>query len=101
MRQTTTLENYACRVETFNLSEEQHDMVLEMVKKNQHKNGNYTLEEIDKDVLKLQIWIDESEDKEYKDFLTEASSNSPEIYTLKEHLGNFSRPMGEVAIYYC
>jgi hypothetical protein len=90
------------RIETFDLSEEQHDMVVDMVKEDFEAFGNYTLEEVDADML--DSWIDnakEEGDTEYENFLAEAQLNDAELYTLTDHLGDFSQPIGEVAIYDC
>lgn len=90
------------RVETFDLSEEQHDIAVKMVKENQRKNGNYTLEEVDKEMVN--VWIADAHSEgetEYAEFLREALAANAEIVTLTDHLGEFSQPIGEVAIYDC
>ena len=96
MGKIVTLEN-CCRVETFGLSEEQHDIVVEMVKKNQRKNKNYTLEKVDKEMVN--VWISDADEEEYAEFLRESLAKNAEIVTLTDHLGDFSQPIGEVAIY--
>jgi nucleoid-associated protein YejK len=99
MEKIVTLENY-CRVETFGLSEEQHDIVVEMVKKNQRKNKNYTLEKVDDEMVN--IWLSDADsegNEEYAEFLRESLAKNAEIVTLTDHLGDFSQPIGEVAIY--
>ena len=101
MKRIANLDN-SCRVETFDLSEQQHDIVVEMVRKNQRKNGNYTLEEVDGEMVN--VWISDAHSEgetEYAEFLREALANDAEILTLTDHLGDFSQPIGEVAVYDC
>lgn len=90
-------------VETFNLSEEQHNMAVEMVKNNQCKNGNYTLDELGEDDREMvNVWIADAfseGEEEYAHFLQSALADSAELYTLTDHLGDFSQPIGEVAVY--
>lgn len=90
------------RIETFDLSEEQHDIVVEMVKKNQRKHGNYTLESVDDEMVNVWIVDAHSEgETEYAEFLRESLAESAEILTLTDHLGEASQPIGEVAIWDC
>lgn len=90
------------RIETFDLSEEQHDIAVEMVRKNQRKNGNYTLEEVDSEMVNVWIADAHSErEEEYAEFLREALAENAELYTLNDNLGGFSQPIGEVAVYDC
>lgn len=100
MKRTTIVEGKV-RVESFDLSREQHDMVVEMVKDDRIKKGNYTLEEVDGEMVN--IWIadahSEGED-DYAEFLRKALASSSDLYTLTDHLGDFKQPIGEVAVYY-
>ena len=99
MKRTTTLEDF--RVETFDLSEEQHNMVVEMVKKDKQKHGNYTLNDTDGEMAN--VWIADAHSEgntEYAEFLRKALAESAELYTLTDHLGDFSQPIGEVAVFY-
>ena len=100
MKKTTELEN-GKRVETYDLSDEQHNMVAEMVKKDKQKNGNYTLDETDGEIANVWIADAHSEgNEEYAEFLRKALAESAELYTLTDHLGEFSQPIGEVAVFY-
>ena len=99
MKRITSLGN-DYRVETFDLSEEQHDIAVEMVKGNQRKNGSYTLEEVDSEMVN--VWIADAHSEgetEYAEFLRETLASRADLYTLTDHLGDFSQPIGEVAIY--
>ena len=102
MKRTTELKdnvNYT-RVETYDLSQEQHDIAVEMVTKNQAKNGNYTLEESDTEMVN--VWIADAHaegNKEYAEFLRNALAQSCDMYTLTDHLGEFSQPIGDVAVF--
>ena len=101
MRRIASLGN-SYRVETYDLSEEQHDIAVEMVRENQRKHGNYTLEDVDADML--DAWIDnakEDGDTEYENFLAEAQLVDAEVLILTDHLGEASQPIGEVAIWDC
>lgn len=101
MKRITSLgQNY--RVETYGLSEEQHDMVVEMVKNEEDAYGNYTLEDVDADML--DAWIDnakEDGDTEYENFLAEAQLVDADVLVLTDHLGDFEQQIGEVVIYDC
>ena len=100
MRRITSL-GQAYRIETFDLSEEQHDIAVDMVKNNKRKVGNYTLEEVDSELPNVWIADAHSEgDEDYAEFLCEALAVGAEILTLTDHLGDFSQPIGEVAVLY-
>ena len=89
-------------IKSFDLSTEQHEIAVDMVNNNKRKVGNYTLEEVDADML--DSWIDNAKEEgntEYENFLAEAQLNDAELYTLTDHLGEFSQPIGEVAVYDC
>ena len=101
MKRITKLDD--CRIETFDLSQEQHDIAVEMVKKNQRKNGNYTLKEIE-DREMVNVWIADHfsvNNEEYAHFLQRALANDAELYTLTYYLGDFPQPISEVAVYDC
>lgn len=102
MRRIASLGN-SYRVETYDLSEEQHDIAVEMVKGNQRKNGSYTLDEVE-DREMVNVWIADAfseGEEEYAHFLQSALADGAEILTLTDHLGDFSQPIGEVAIWNC
>ena len=90
------------RIETFDLSEEQHDMVVEAIRNGKDGVGNYTFEEVDSETVNIWIADAYSEgEEEYAEFLRNALAEMADIYTLTDHLGDFSQPIGEVAIYDC
>jgi hypothetical protein len=90
------------RIETFDLSEEQHDIAVDMVRNNKRRVGNYTLEEVDSEMVNVWIADAHSEgEEEYAEFLRESLSVDAEIYTLTDHLGDASQPIGEVAVWDC
>ena len=100
MKRTTTLEDF--RVETFDLSEEQHNIAVEMVKNDEDWHGNYSLEDVDDEMAN--VWIDDAHsegNEEYAEFLRGALAKHADLYTLTDHLGNFEQPIGEVAVYDC
>lgn len=99
MRRISSIRN-GCQIETFVLSEEQHGIAVDMVRNNKRKVGNYTLEEVDSELPN--VWIADAHaegDEEYVDFLREAIAANAEILVLTDHLGDFSLPIGEVAVY--
>ena len=101
MKRITNLGN-DYRVETFDLSEEQHDMVVDMVKNDEDWNGNYSLEDVDGEMANIWIADAHSEgNKEYAEFLRKALAENADLYTLTDHLGDFEQPIGEVAVYDC
>lgn len=101
MRRIASLGN-TYRIETFDLSEEQHDIAVDMVRNNKRKSGNYTLEEVDSEMVNVWIADAHSEgEEEYAEFLRESLAEDAEILILTDHLGNASQPIGEVAVWDC
>ena len=99
MRRIASL-GQAYRIETFDLSEEQHDIAVDMARHNKRRVGNYTLEEVDSEMVNVWIADAHSEgEEEYAEFLREALAVGAEILTLTDHLGDFSQPIGEVAVF--
>lgn len=84
------------KVETFDLSQEQHDIVVDMINRDVTRNGNYTIEEPDMDMI--DCWIDNLNDN--SDFLREAKENCADMYILVDHLGNFDQIIGDIAVTY-
>ena len=95
MKRETKLENGKV-VATYELDEEQHDLAVKAVKDNLRVVGGYELEEVDDETI--EIWQDDAEDEEYKDFLALAN-DCYEVFTLNSVLGDFSQPLGEVIVY--
>lgn len=90
------------RIETFDLSNEQNNIAVDMVRNNKRKVGDYTLEEVDDEMVN--VWIENAHsdgEEDYAEFLRKALEEGAEILTLTEHLGGFSQPIGEVAVYDC
>ena len=99
MKRITTFGD-TLRVESFDLSEEQHNIAVELVKENKRKVNGYTLEEADKEMANVWIADAHSEGNEdYAEFLRVALASNADLYTLTDHLGDFSQPIGEVAVY--
>lgn len=89
------------RIESFDLSQEQHDIALEMVMNDKRKVAYYTLEEVDGEMAN--VWISEAHSEgntEYAEFLRKAIAEKAELYTLTDHLGGFAQPIGEVAVFH-
>ena len=88
-------------IKSFDLSTEQHEIAVGMVNNNKRKVGSYTLEEVDDEMAN--VWIAEAYSEgitEYAEFLRKALAENAELYTLTDHLGDFSQPIGEVAVFY-
>ena len=88
-------------IKSFDLSTEQYEVVVDMVNNNKRKVGSYTLEEVDDEMAN--VWIAEAYSEgitEYAEFLRKALEENAELYTLTDHLGEFSQPIGEVAVFY-
>ena len=88
-------------IKSFDLSTEQHEIAVGMVNNNKRKVGSYTLEEVDGEIAN--VWIADAHSEgnaEYAEFLRKALAESAELYTLTYHLGDFSQPIGEVAVFY-
>jgi hypothetical protein len=97
-RKTTIVDDL--KVESFGLSDGLHEIATDMVKNNKRKVGSYTLEEVDGEMANVWIADAHSEGEEdYAEMLREAIAKGADIYTLTDHLGEFSQPIGEVAVY--
>ena len=102
MKRIATLGN-SCRVETYDLSAELHDMVVnKMVKKHRFSVGGYRLDTPDSEMIN--VWIADAHSEgntEYAEFLREALAASADIYTLVDSMGGFDQEIGEVVVYDC
>jgi hypothetical protein len=84
----------------YGLTAEQKDVAVDLYENNKKYSGSYTLEEVDDDMLDSFIENADAEgDEEYLAFLTDARDLDAELYTLTDHLGGFSQPIGEIAIF--
>lgn len=87
-------------IKCFGLSSGLENIAKQMVNDNMAKFGNYTLEEVDGEMANVWIADAHSEgEEEYAEFLRNALAKSAELYTLTDHLGEFSQPIGEVAVF--
>jgi hypothetical protein len=87
-------------IKTINLTEEQKDIAEKLYKENKRQLGNYTLDEVDEEMANVWIADAHSEgDTEYAEFLRKAIAENAELYSLTDHLGGFSQPIGEVAVF--
>ena len=95
----TTITKDGTKIESYYLSEEQHDIAVRLATENLRKIDNYTLEEVDGE--DVNIWIydaDANGDSDYADFLRKAIAKEATIYTLNSHCG-WSQPISEVVVY--
>lgn len=99
MCKLVTILSDVSKVESFGLTQEQHDLAVRMIYKNE-KGGNYSLEDVDQDMLDCFIEnAQEDNDKEYEEFLTNAKLHGADVYAFTDHLGDFSQALGDVAFY--
>lgn len=82
------------RVETFGLTDEQHNIAVEMVKNNPFDLVQYDLVKVDPEMIK--VWIEQTGIEEYGRWLEDSMKEGADIYTLKDEL----QELGEVAIFY-
>ena len=82
------------RVETFGLTDEQHNIAVEMVKNNPFDLMQYDLVKVDPEMIK--VWIEQTGIEEYGRWLEDSMKEGADIYTLKDEL----QELGEVAIFY-
>ena len=84
----------------YGLTGEQESIARDLYENNKKYSGGYTLEEVDNDMLDAYIEnAKEDGDEEYLAFLTDVVECNAELYTLTDHLGGFSQPIGEIAIF--
>jgi len=99
MSKLVTILSEVCKVESFGLTQEQHDLAVRMIDQNEN-GGDYSLDEFDPDLLDYFIeYAIEFNDKKYEEFLTNAKLNDADLYTFTEHFDDFSQVLGDVAVY--
>ena len=87
----------AYKIETFGLTDEQHDIAVEMYKNNPFNLMQYDLKEVD-DREMVNVWIADAHsegNEEYAEFLRKALAEDANLYTFKDEW----QEIGEVAIY--
>jgi hypothetical protein len=97
--QETKLDN--CKIVSCELTKEQHKKAVEIIEHNYFWESQYDLEEVE-DKEMVNVWIADAHAEgreEYAEFLRKALASNAEIYTLTDHLGGFSQPIGEVVVY--
>ena len=99
MGKLVTILSEVSKVESFGLTQEQHDLAVRMIDRNEN-GGNYYLEDVDPDMLDCFIEnAQEDNDKEYEEFLVNAKSHGADVYAFTYHLGDLSQELGDVAVY--
>ena len=99
MGKLVTILSEVSKVESFGLTQEQHDLAVRMIDRNEN-GGNYSLEDVDPDMLDCFIEnAQEDNDKEYEEFLVNAKSHGADVYAFTYHLGDLSQELGDVAVY--
>ena len=95
MRKKTECDGFV--VETFALSDGQHQIAVKAIKKNLRSVGNYKVKEVTSD--EVEIWLEDADDIHYKNFLHTAVDNGADVYTLTDNIGGFGQPIGEIIVY--
>ena len=85
------------RFDFYGLSEEQEKVAKDLYLEKDGLHTNYTLQEVDTDTI--EIWIENTDDDEYRDFLKDVLDCGADLYTLVDNLGGFSQEIGEMAVY--
>ena len=99
MGKLVTILSEVSKVESFGLTQEQHDLAVRMIDRNEN-GGNYSLIYAEPDMLACFIEnAQEDNDKEYEEFLVNAKSHGADVYAFTDHLGDFSQALGDVAVY--
>ena len=99
MCKLVTILSEVSKVESFGLTQEQHDLAVRMIDRNEN-GGNYSLIYAEPDMLACFIEnAQEDNDKEYEEFLVNAKSHGADVYAFTDHLGDFSQELGDVAVY--
>ena len=83
-------------IRTFGLFPEQHEMVVNMLKTDKMVDGYYSLERPSKELV--DTWIENGD--ENSEFLRQARESGSTIFTLLDSIGDFSQPVGDVAVDY-
>lgn len=83
--------------EFYGLTDEQEEIARDLYENNKRWVGHYTLEEVDRETA--ECWRDDTDDDEYRGFLDDVLENGADLFSLTDHLGDFSQPIGEVAVY--
>jgi hypothetical protein len=84
----------------YGLTGVQEDVAVDLYENNKKYSGSYTLEEVDDDMLDTFIEnADADGDENYLGFLTDVVECDAELYTLTDHWGDFSQPIGEIAVF--
>ena len=81
----------------YGLDECQERIAQELYENNKRCFGSYTLEEVN--VETAENWKADTDDDEYREFLEDVIENGAELFSLKDHLGEFSQSIGEIAVY--
>lgn len=85
------------RFDFYGLSEEQESVAKNLYLKKDDLHTNYTLQEVDTNTI--EIWVENTDDEEYRDFLKDVLDCGADLYTLVDHLGSASQEIGEMAVY--
>ena len=83
--------------EFYGLEDYQEEIAKKLYEENKRCIGSYTLESVDRETA--MIWLEDTDDEEYREFLEDALENGGEIFSLVDHLGDFSQPIGEMVVY--
>ena len=90
-------------IKYYGLTPNQYEIGCKCINENLRSFGQYKIKEVT-DREMVNVWIADAHSEgntEYAEFLRKALAESAELYTLTDYLGEFSQPIGEVAVYDC
>lgn len=99
MRRKTKLAN-GLVVETYSLSESQHEAAVMAAEEDLRRVYGYEVAEVEDEMV--DIWLEDAkkeDDMEYVEFLRTAIDNNAEVLTLNDSIGDFTQTIGEIIIY--
>lgn len=84
-------------IETYGLSDGQHQAAVKAISNNLRSVNNYKVVEVDEEMV--EVWEEDAKDVSYKEFLSSAIEKGADVYTLNDTIGGFSQPIGEIIVY--
>lgn len=100
MNRITNIGEEGCvKVITNDLTEEQHNIAVEMIKNDCGRFGNYFFEEVDEE--DFEIFFDDAKEEDDKDLIelfNTAEEYNSDVYSLCSGIGDFTQPLGFVAV---
>jgi hypothetical protein len=84
-------------VETFGLNENQHELIITMLRDNVQSVGDYYLDSFDPD--DMDMWLDHTEWTEDHNFVCDAKNSNADVYTFSHCKMGCDKVIGYIAVY--